>query len=826
MAFGLAGSISALEKDADGIYQISDADGLVEFAALVNGGEAAANAVLTADIDLTGVSWTPIGGASTKFSGTFDGQGHAITGFSYTATADYNGIFGYITGATVRGFSVEGELTSTFKQNGVVGQADGASVVSDIHSALNINVSGAKGHTGGIVGGSGTSGSHTLLLERCEYSGTLTHSGTGDCQGGILGYTYQGTIRNCIFSGAIHGENNKYGGILGYCKVPEFGGIQNCLSVGTITCDAACTTAAALIANWNGGATTNVSNNYYLLGAGSSDNVTTVGNKTSSVPAPTLVTSEQLASGEITYALNGDQSDIAFFQNLDTDPLPTLDASHPTVYLVGRQHCDGTAYDGATYSNTGSTSRDDHDFTAGFCTYCGSIDPSFASLDAEGRYEISDAAQLVWFAALVGEGNYNACAVLTADIDMQDADISRFPIGTGGDTAGKRYVGTFDGRGHKLSNFQLVNPSAAANYGLFNTATGVVLKDFWLDQTCAIEGRETVGLVGRHYGGGTFEGIGNCADVTGTQNNVGGLIGAVFGNDKDKKQVTITNCWTTGRVTTTNPSAGSGKDCGALTGWFNNATITITGFWTISEVANPKADNMYVYRNGAGASFTVTNSFSMNGSQSGYTNFTEEQLASGEIAYGLGSAWSQLIGTDPQPVLWASNPVFYVGDAGYATMYDTTSDLLLCGNAQAYTAHQVGTWLTLSPIDDVPAGTPVVLRGTYYNKVSTSATSDTSSNQLLGTDSDTEADGTMYVLAEKDETIGFYKATGTIPAGKAYFQSNSGVKAFLLDEDDATGIGNLPTSHEEATLVFDLAGRRIQKMQKGINVTAGRKILR
>ena len=121
---------------------------------------------------------------------------------------------------------------------------------------------------------------------------------------------------------------------------------------------------------------------------------------------------------------------------------------------------------------------------------------------AQDPYEISTAQDLVDFAKTVNGGDYDANAVLTADIDMTGVDISVFPIG--GPDTGKRYVGTFDGQGHKISNFKLINPSAATNFGMFNTNTGVVLKNFWLDSSCEIEGREIVSLIGRHDGGGYF----------------------------------------------------------------------------------------------------------------------------------------------------------------------------------------------------------------------------------------------------------------------------------------------------------------------------------
>ena len=310
-----------MDANADGIYEIGTPNQLRWFAVTINAEHTpgSANAILTADIDLTGKKWAPIGNDKAKYTGIFDGQGHAITNFSYTATSNNNGLFGYIDGESViKDFRISGTLTSDgYNYNGLVGQAEGNSKVTGIYSDMNINVSNFKAHTGGIVGGC-TTGSK-ILVEKCEYAGTLTHSGAGDCQAGILGYTYGGGVMNCLFSGTIIGENSKYGGILGYCKVPSFQGIQNCLSIGKIVASEECTTAAAIIANWNGDVTEYVKNNYYRLADGSTTTIA-IGNKAANCEAPVDVTDEQLASGEIAYKLGA-----AWGQEIGVDAHPVID---------------------------------------------------------------------------------------------------------------------------------------------------------------------------------------------------------------------------------------------------------------------------------------------------------------------------------------------------------------------------------------------------------------------------------------------------------------------------------------------------------------------
>ena len=313
------------------VANISNANELMAFASKVNSGMTDLVGKLTADINLSGKTWEPIGNGTNKYTGTFDGQDHAITNFSYTSTGDYNGLFGFINNATVKNFSISGSLTSTHKENGAIGYADGASVVSGVHSSLDITVN-CRTHSGGVVGAS-ASDTSTLRVDGCSYSGTLTIEGTdADVTGGIIGYTYYGTIQNCIFSGTINGnaDDKPYGGILGYAKIETFGGIHNCLVLGKIVTNASNTTASILIGKWNGPATSNVGNNYYLPNAGSSSNVVLVGGNTDNVTAPILVTTEQLASGEITAKLG-----YAFHQNLGIDATPTLDKTKGYVTQIG-----------------------------------------------------------------------------------------------------------------------------------------------------------------------------------------------------------------------------------------------------------------------------------------------------------------------------------------------------------------------------------------------------------------------------------------------------------------------------------------------------------
>jgi hypothetical protein len=162
--------------------------------------------------------------------------------------------------------------------------------------------------------------------------------------------------------------------------------------------------------------------------------------------------------------------------------------------------------------------------------------------------------------------------------------------------------------------------------------------------------------------------------------------------------------------------------------------------------------------------------------------------------------------------------------AGYAT-YCATEDVVILG-AQAYKGKVSGSYVSLAEVSDVPAGEAVILKGNLFATIAKTATSDFSDNDLVASTGIT-ADGSQYCLAQVGGETGFYQvATGTtIPAGKAYITSSAGVKAFYFEGDDATDIKDLKDSKDFNDVIYNLAGQRIQKMQRGINIVGGKKVL-
>ena len=136
--------------------------------------------------------------------------------------------------------------------------------------------------------------------------------------------------------------------------------------------------------------------------------------------------------------------------------------------------------------------------------------------------------------------------------------------------------------------------------------------------------------------------------------------------------------------------------------------------------------------------------------------------------------------------------------------------------------------------DEISKEDAVILRGDegYYSFVPTTDVDEAESNSLVGSDGTATGGDGIYALSKKGTpaVVGFYPVGGevTIPAGKAYLEvPGTEVKGFTFVFDDETGINSLtPALSEGEGVIYNLAGQRIQKMQRGINIVNGKKVLK
>ena len=165
-------------------YEVYNAEGLKNIAKLVNEEwKLGINITLTADIDLKGIDWTPIGKDDNKaYTGTFDGNGKTITGLTVTGSYKYAGLFGDI------------------DENGTVKNV----VLEDVQ----ITSDNSSGYAGGVAGNSwGT-------IENCSVSGSVSGNSTYNSVGGVVGYQWGGSITRCSSSATVNGTGS-VGGVVG-----------------------------------------------------------------------------------------------------------------------------------------------------------------------------------------------------------------------------------------------------------------------------------------------------------------------------------------------------------------------------------------------------------------------------------------------------------------------------------------------------------------------------------------------------------------------------------------------------------------------------------
>ena len=174
--------------------------------------------------------------------------------------------------------------------------------------------------------------------------------------------------------------------------------------------------------------------------------------------------------------------------------------------------------------------------------------------------------------------------------------------------------------------------------------------------------------------------------------------------------------------------------------------------------------------------------------------------------------------------------------SGYATFASTYPLDFTNSNIKAYIATAAeGSAVNLSAVNKVPANTGVVLNhdGEITENIPVfdgKNADDVSDNLLLVSDGTVTGGTGIYALANKNHGVGFYlvNSSVTIPNGKAYLQTTANTKEFLNFDfsDDETGINTVNGSELMVNSpIYNLSGQRMSKLQKGINIVNGKKVL-
>lgn len=225
-----AGGELAGDGRADSPYQIAGAADLMAFAEMVNGGKPGICAELTANIDLTGEDWVPIGVKGASYSGTFDGKYFTVT-LDITADGSYEyeyiGLFGYLENAAIRNLKTDGSIRVTADcqsypvVGGIAACVGSYSGFTNCKNAIAITVD-----EGTVLNGNGVGGIVGMMyadatFEQCTNWGDISIGSNAYSMGvgGIAGYSDAVIqISYCYNYTDIEYYDDVMGGLIGSCN--------------------------------------------------------------------------------------------------------------------------------------------------------------------------------------------------------------------------------------------------------------------------------------------------------------------------------------------------------------------------------------------------------------------------------------------------------------------------------------------------------------------------------------------------------------------------------------------------------------------------------
>lgn len=540
-------------KNGQGVYLISSPDELMwvdKNAKMTDSAKLLADITINEDVsgsDATSqkYKWTPLGTDSSKYTGTFDGNGHTISGLYINSTAANTGMFGRIgSSAVVKNLTLaDSVIRSTKNYTGAItGYIDDAASVTNCHTKNSVQITAAK-YTGGITGYQ----DDTSTLTRCSNAAEVTGANN---VGGISGYNWSkssASLTDSYNRGSVSGSN-LVGGI---CAQIYIGGtVSNVYNLGNIQASGTTgtPTAGGITGVFRSGAIKSAYNAGIVKATAKGGVAGRLEASSSSRTVQNVFYSDEY---EAVGNLNGCTIQNGTATAKTSDGLKALTSEDLGGGFAADTNGINSGYPVLAWQNGTVKSDDPEKDDNGWQGEAAKDAPQ----QKDGVYQIGKPAELAWFAEKAAQDSTDLKAVLTADLDLNN----NVWTGIGGQTADTGFAGTLDSAGHTIKNLYLKNGKGLIPY---NKGT---VKNLTLEGLLK-GGDETAALTGTNAG--TLEDITSRVAVTGG-NKVAGIAG---NNTKDG---VIKDCHNTGAVTGESYAAGIvAYNEGSVSGCSNTAVIT------------------------------------------------------------------------------------------------------------------------------------------------------------------------------------------------------------------------------------------------------------
>ena len=430
------------QKDADGTYLIGSPDELMWFnqnAKMTDSARLTADICINEDVTADTASlykWTPISNYDKRYTGSFDGAGHTVSGLyiATTSGAKCTAMFGYAgTGSKISNLTLAASIiTGTAKYTG--GIAGDAYDMQNCHVLKSVTVTGTQ-YVGGVAGYVDHS------ISKCSNAATVTASSS--YVGGVTGYMFGETMLACYNSGTITGAS-LVGGLTG-C-IYNNGTVDSCYNTGKVTASGA---AGGLLGSFRSGTLTN-SYTSTLSEAKSAGSVAgrlewSSGQKTLNkvyVPASDLETVGNFNDCTI-------QNGAA--ESKTADELKALTAEELGENFKPDTKKQNGGYPILEWQDPAAAEPEDPDRPESDPDGWDGKETSIPT-QTDGVYQIGTAAELKWFADAV-KTNSTIKGVLTQNIDLNHRDWT--PVNA-------NFAGELDGAGHSITNLYCKNETGAA----------------------------------------------------------------------------------------------------------------------------------------------------------------------------------------------------------------------------------------------------------------------------------------------------------------------------------------------------------------------------